>query len=99
MVTETGFNRLLSPQPYLQIQKQITNFSSESTRGDPKSDSPMSAFGVSQVLPVLVLCYYVPEGSILILEQPEAHLHPKVQSDLADLLVEVIKERTVADYP
>jgi hypothetical protein len=38
-------------------------------------------FGVSQVLPVLVLCYYVPEGSILILEQPEAHLHPKVQQN------------------
>ena len=36
-------------------------------------------FGVSQVLPVLILCYYAPEGSILILEQPEAHLHPKVQ--------------------
>ena len=50
-------------------------------------------FGVSQVLPVLVLCYYVPEGSILILEQPEAHLHPKVQSELADLLIEVVKER------
>lgn len=50
-------------------------------------------FGVSQVLPVLVLCYYVPEGSILILEQPEAHLHPKVQSELADLLIEVVKNR------
>lgn len=50
-------------------------------------------FGVSQVLPVLVLCYYVPEGSILILEQPEAHLHPKVQAELADLLIEVVKNR------
>ena len=50
-------------------------------------------FGVSQVLPVLVLCYYLPEGSILILEQPEAHLHPKVQSELADLLIEVVKKR------
>ena len=50
-------------------------------------------FGVSQVLPVLILCYYVPEGSILILEQPEAHLHPRVQSELADLLIEVVKKR------
>ena len=50
-------------------------------------------FGVSQVLPVLILCYHVPEGSILILEQPEAHLHPKVQSELADLLIEVVKNR------
>ena len=52
-------------------------------------------FGVSQVLPVLILCYYVPEGSILILEQPEAHLHPKVQSELADVLIDVVKNRNV----
>ena len=52
-------------------------------------------FGVSQVLPVLVLCYYVPKGSILILEQPEAHLHPRVQSELADLLIEVVKNRNL----
>ena len=52
-------------------------------------------FGVSQVLPVLILCYYAPEGSILILEQPEAHLHPKVQSELADALIDVVKNRNV----
>ena len=52
-------------------------------------------FGVSQVLPVLILCYYAPEGSILILEQPEAHLHPKVQSELADVLIDVVKNRKV----
>ncbi len=52
-------------------------------------------FGVSQVLPVLTLCYYADEGSILILEQPEAHLHPKVQSDLADVLIDVVKNRNV----
>ena len=52
-------------------------------------------FGVSQVLPVLVLCYYADEGSILILEQPEAHLHPKAQSELADVLIDVVKNRKV----
>ncbi len=52
-------------------------------------------FGVSQVLPVLILCYYAPQGSILILEQPEAHLHPKVQSELADVLIDVVKNRKV----
>lgn len=62
-------------------------------KGGPEIRLTDVGFGVSQVLPVLVLCYYVPEGSILILEQPEAHLHPKVQSELADLLVEVVKER------
>ena len=49
--------------------------------------------GVSQVLPVLVLCYCVPEGSTVILEQPELHLHPSVQAGLADVFVDCIKNR------
>jgi len=51
--------------------------------------------GVSQILPVLVLCYYVPEGSTIILEQPELHLHPSVQAGLADVFIDVIKNRKV----
>ena len=62
-------------------------------KNSPKVRLTDVGFGVSQVLPVLVLCHYVPEGSILILEQPEAHLHPKVQSELADLLIAVAKNR------
>ena len=62
-------------------------------KGGPEVRLTDVGFGVSQVLPVLILCYHVPEGSILILEQPEAHLHPKVQSELADLLIEVVKNR------
>jgi predicted ATPase len=52
-------------------------------------------FGVSQILPVLVLCYYVPEGSTIIFEQPEIHLHPSVQAGLADVFIDVIKTRNV----
>lgn len=52
-------------------------------------------FGVSQILPVLTLCYYVPEGSTIILEQPEIHLHPAVQAGLADVLIDAIQTRRV----
>ena len=52
-------------------------------------------YGVSDVFPLLVHCYYVPEGSTVILEQPGIHLHPKAQADLADLLIEVITERNL----
>ncbi len=62
-------------------------------KGGPEVRLTDVGFGVSQVLPVIILCYYVPEGSILILEQPEAHLHPKVQSELADVLIDVVKNR------
>lgn len=52
-------------------------------------------FGVSQVLPVLVLCYYAPEGSTILFEQPEIHLHPSVQRGLADVFIDAIKVRNV----
>jgi len=52
-------------------------------------------FGLSQVLPVLVLCYYVPEHSVLLLEQPELHLHPLAQSWLADVFIEAAQNRGI----
>jgi predicted ATPase len=46
--------------------------------------------GVSQVLPILVLSLLAEKGSTLIFEQPELHLHPKVQTRLADFLVSMM---------
>lgn len=56
-------------------------------------DLPDVGFGVSQVLPVLVQCFYAPHGSIIIMEQPEIHLHPSAQSALADVMIDVINSR------
>jgi len=66
-------------------------------RSPRSADVPITdvGFGVSQVLPVLVLCYYAPEGSTLILEQPEIHLHPAVQSGLADVFIDAINTRGI----
>jgi len=41
---------------------------------------------MSQVLPGVTLLQYVPEGSTVILEQPEIHLHPLAQAGLADVI-------------
>lgn len=43
--------------------------------------------GVSQVLPILVQSLLSDAGSTLVFEQPELHLHPKVQTRLADFFV------------
>lgn len=50
-------------------------------------------FGVSQVLPVLTMLLSASEGSIILLEQPELHLHPNAQAALADLMLEVAETR------
>lgn len=50
-------------------------------------------FGVSQVLPVLVQLLYAEPDTTLLFEQPEIHLHPRVQSELADLFIETIGMR------
>lgn len=56
-------------------------------------DLPDVGFGISQVLPVLVQCFYAPTGSIILMEQPEIHLHPNAQSALADVMIDVINSR------
>ena len=52
-------------------------------------------FGVSQVLPVITMLMSAPKGSIVLLEQPELHLHPNAQAALADLLLEVAEKRNL----
>ena len=43
--------------------------------------------GVSQVLPILVMCLLAEGDSVLLFEQPELHLHPKVQTLLGDFFL------------
>ncbi len=43
--------------------------------------------GVSQALPVVLLCLLATPGSIVLIEQPELHLHPAMQLKLADFLL------------
>ncbi len=77
------------------IIRQIYEVRVRQTEKSPEVLLTEVGFGVSQVLPVLTLCYLVPMGSTIILEQPEIHLHPAIQSRLADIFIDVIKNRGV----
>lgn len=46
-------------------------------------------FGLSYVLPIILTCLTSVEDSLIVIENPEAHLHPKGQSLLGQFLAQV----------
>ena len=51
-------------------------------------------FGISQVLPVIVQGFFAKAKSLTVIEQPEVHLHPKMQADLGDLFIDIALPET-----
>lgn len=49
--------------------------------------------GFSQLAPIILLCLTSSPGTTILLEQPELHLHPKVQQKFADFIIEMIEEK------
>jgi hypothetical protein len=50
-------------------------------------------FGISQVLPIIIRVATAPRGSLLLIEQPELHLHPETQATLAEVLIDLAYRR------
>ena len=63
--------------------------------GDRKNEAVTIAdvgFGVSQLLPIVTMGLRSSEESLLMFEQPEIHLHPKLQANLADFLLSLVQQ-------
>lgn len=73
---------------------QKTNHLQVKYNNNPKNASSESMYcrpsnlgsGISYLISIVILCLGAEEGSILIIENPEIHLHPKAQSRLSDFL-------------
>jgi hypothetical protein len=63
------------------------------TRRNPNVEVGLSdvGFGISQILPLVVQSLAASE-QVISVEQPEVHIHPRLQADLGDLLIEAIQE-------
>lgn len=59
------------------------------TRSGTRLSPADVGFGISQVLPIVTELSARTE-SVILIEQPEIHLHPAMQADLADLLIESV---------
>ena len=46
-------------------------------------------FGISQVLPIIVAALSIPRGSLMLIENPEVHLHPAGQALMGQFLADV----------
>jgi predicted ATPase len=87
---ELGFRYQLSHKSesdvLFELQLKLPNF------GRGKTVSPRDVgYGLSQVLPVVVAGHLAAPGDLLLLEQPELHLHPAVQARLGDFLVSLAR--------
>jgi len=63
-----------------------------STSDDLSTELNAVGVGVSQVLPVVMQCLLAqPGGSLVIVEQPELHLHPRLEQTLADFFLACVR--------
>lgn len=64
-----------------------------SREGQPITE-PMAAvnvgFGVTYVLPILVAILSAQPGSLIFIENPEAHIHPRAQAELMKLIMRAV---------
>lgn len=85
-----GHKLELSPNKYddLVTLSQVKIHENQRKNLDPINLSHLG-FGASQVLPVIVQSVLAKEGSLIIIEQPELHLHPSAQAILGDLFIQM----------
>lgn len=59
------------------------------TSEDTGFHRPMNVgFGLTQILPIIISCLTAKKGDLLIIENPEVHLHPKGQALMGEFLAE-----------
>ncbi len=72
--------------PNLESDVMGLRYGQMSIMGEESTNAINMGFGVSYVLPVVVALLKARKGELLILENPEAHIHPKGQRKIGELI-------------
>lgn len=75
------------------IDKEYLKLTIDSTDGCSNFKPVNVGFGYSYILPVVVMPMIAPNNAKIVIENPEAHLHPGAQSRLMDFIIAIAKEK------
>jgi len=87
----------ISPKIHLNIEpsgedfKLNYKFDRENNFATDEMSAVNTGFGISYLLPILVGILSAKLGSLILIENPEAHVHPKGQSVLMELVARAVK--------
>lgn len=73
-------------KPYFEVELMGLRYATSSSMGEESANALNMGFGVSYVLPVVIALLKARKGNLVILENPEAHLHPKGQRKIGELI-------------
>lgn len=71
--------------------KYHLNFTYPSAKGRHKVSPLNTGYGISYVLSIIVALLISPKGALVVIENPEAHIHPAAQSALMELVARAVK--------
>jgi len=74
-------------------RKESDPFQLQISVAGPATNLVDVGYGVSQILPILVDCLTTDRGQMLLMQQPEVHLHPRAQAQLGSFLGYLVKHR------
>lgn len=83
-----GFRLELTTHPGIDVMSPSVQFVSEKLTSRPFRATSVG-FGIFYSLPVVTALLSATPGSLLLIENPEAHLHPKGQSKVGELIAKV----------
>lgn len=70
-----------------EVNKVILDYQFDLVQGKTNSFRPKNVgFGISYVLPIVVALLSAEDGKIIVIENPESHIHPRGQAELGKLI-------------
>lgn len=75
------------------VDKEFLKLTMDSKDGSDNFKPVNVGFGYSYILPVVVIPLIAPNNAKIVIENPEAHLHPGAQSRLMNFIIAIAKEK------